>query len=290
MGRLLIAGCGYVGVATADLFHAAGWEVEGWTHSAESAVQLANKPYALQAVDITSVDAVKKAAREFDAVIHCASSGGGGAESYRRVYLEGARNLFSVLQPPAFLYTSSTSVYAQTGGEWVDEESVAEPTHETGQILRQTEELVREGGGIVARLAGIYGPNRSALLRKFLSGEARITGDGERYLNQVHRDDIARALFLLVTLPNEQRQAASIFNVADDEPLTERTCYKWLAARLSRPTPPKSTTARTGKRGLSNKRVRNAKLRGVGWTPHFPTFAIGMENSVLPAAIQAEEF
>jgi len=290
MGRVLIAGCGYVGVATADLFHAAGWEVEGWTHSAESAVQLANKPYALQAVDITSVDAVKKAAREFDAVIHCASSGGGGAESYRRVYLEGARNLFSVLQPPAFLYTSSTSVYAQTGGEWVDEESVAEPTHETGQILRQTEELVREGGGIVARLAGIYGPNRSALLRKFLSGEARITGDGERYLNQVHRDDIARALFLLVTLPNEQRHAASIFNVADDEPLTERTCYEWLAARLSRPTPPKSTTARTGKRGLSNKRVRNAKLRGVGWTPNFPTFATGMENSVLPAAIQAEEF
>jgi len=290
MGRLLIAGCGYVGVATADLFHAAGWEVEGWTHSAESAVQLANKPYALQAVDITSVDAVKKAAREFDAVIHCASSGGGGAESYRRVYLEGARNLFSVLQPPAFLYTSSTSIYAQTGGEWVDEESVAEPTHETGQILRQTEELVREGGGIVARLAGIYGPNRSALLRKFLSGEARITGDGERYLNQAHRDDIARALFLLVTLPNEQRQAASIFNVADDEPLTERTCYEWLAARLSRPTPPKSTSARTGKRGLSNKRVRNAKLRGVGWTPNFPTFATGMENSVLPAAIQAEEF
>ena len=290
MGRLLIAGCGYVGVATADLFHAAGWEVEGWTHSAESAVQLANKPYALQAVDITSVDTVKKAAREFDAVIHCASSGGGGAESYRRVYLEGARNLFSVLQPPAFLYTSSTSIYAQTGGEWVDEESVAEPTHETGQILRQTEELVREGGGIVARLAGIYGPNRSALLRKFLSGEARITGDGERYLNQAHRDDIARALFLLVTLPNEQRQAASIFNVADDEPLTERTCYEWLAARLSRPTPPKSTSARTGKRGLSNKRVRNAKLRGVGWTPNFPTFATGMENSVLPAAIQAEEF
>ena len=80
----------------------------------------------------------------------------------------------------------------------MDEESAAEPTHETGLILRETEDLVREGGGMVARLAGIYGPGRSALLRKFLSGEARIDANLERYLNQAHRDDIAAALFLLV--------------------------------------------------------------------------------------------
>jgi hypothetical protein len=76
----------------------------------------------------------------------------------------------------------------------------------------------------------------------------------------------------------------------DDQPLTERACYEWLATRLCRPIPPIATAARTGKRGLSNKRVRNAKLRGLGCTPQFPTFAIGMENSVLPAAAQAAEF
>ena len=287
MPRALIAGCGYVGVATADLFHAAGWEVEGWTHSGESAAALAGKPYSVRAIDITSADAVHEAASSFDGVIHCASSGGGGAESYRRVYLEGARNLLAVLQPPILLYTSSTSVYAHTGGEWVNEESAAEPAHEAGLILRQTEELVLQSGGMVARLAGIYGPHRSALLRKFLSGEARIAGDGNRFLNQAHRDDIARALFLLVSRPNERKQGSSIFNVADDEPLTERACYEWLATKLNRPVPPRSTTARSGKRGLSNKRVSNAKLRRLGWTPEFPTFAMGMENSVLPAAIQA---
>lgn len=285
MGSLLVAGCGYVGVATADLFHAKGWEVEGWTHSAESAMQLAGKPYAVHAVDIASTDAVQAAARSFDAVIHCASSGGGGAESYRRVYLEGARNLLVALRPPTFLYTSSTSVYAQTGGEWVDEESAAEPTHETGRILRQTEELVRQRGGMVARLAGIYGPGRSALLRKFLSGEARIEEEGgERYLNQVHRDDIAAALFLLVNVPNEKRVDPPIFNVVDDQPITQRACYEWLAARLGRPTPPTITAAEARKRGLSNKRVRNARLRALGWAPQFPTFASGMEYSVLPAA------
>jgi nucleoside-diphosphate-sugar epimerase len=278
MPQVLIAGCGYVGVATADLFHAAQWEVEGWTHSAESAAQLSGKPYPVRAVNITDRDALQAAARKFDAVIHCASSGGGGAESYRRVYLEGARNLLAELRPRTFLYTSSTSVYAQASGEWVDEESTAEPAHETGRILRQTEELVRQAGGLVARLAGIYGPGRCALLRRLLAGEARIEGDGRRILNQVHRDDIASALFLCATLPND-----GIFNVTDDEPIMQRAAYEWLAAKLDRPVPPATATGGLGKRGMSNKRVSNRKLRALGWSPRFSTFPIGMEKSVLPA-------
>lgn len=275
MGKILIAGCGYVGAATADLFHAAQWEVEGWTRSGQAVA----KPYPIRAVDISDRAAVAAAAKEFDAVIHCASSGGGGADRYRRVYLEGARNLFVELRPRTFLYTSSTSVYAQTDGEWVDEESAAEPAHETGRILRETEELVRHNRGTVARLAGIYGPGRSALLRKFLSGAARIEGDGARYLNQVHRDDIATALFHLVSLPNESR----IVNVTDNSPQTQRECYEWLAATLPRPLPP--SVERTGerKRGASNKRVSNRKLRALGWEAKFPTWPIGMERSVLPA-------
>ena len=290
MPRVLIAGCGYVGAATADLFHAARWEVEGWTHSAESAAQLAEKPYAVRAVDISAADATQAAASSFDAVIHCASSGGGGAESYRRVYLEGARNLLAELRPRTFLYTSSTSVYAQTGGEWVDEESAAEPTHESGRILRETEEVVRQSGGVITRLAGIYGPGRSALLRKFLSGEARIEGDGGRFINQVHRDDIAAALVFLVNLPNEQAPGGSIFNVVDDQPITQRACYEWLAAKLGHPLPPTRAAPGSGKRGMSNKRVSNRKLRALGWELKFPTFSVGMENSVLPAAADAAEF
>lgn len=279
MPRILIAGCGYVGVATADLFHGAQWEVEGWTHSPESAGQLAGKPYKVRPVDIGVRKAVAAAASKFDAVIHCASSGGGGAENYRRVYLEGARNLLAGLQPRTFLYTSSTSVYAQSGGEWVDEESAAEPAHETGRILRETEELVRGNGGLVARLAGIYGPGRSALLRKFLSGEARIEENGQRYLNQAHRDDIATALLFLMTAPHESQ----IVNVADNQPLTQRACYEWLAAELNRPLPPPSSRKGERKRGASNKRVSNRKLRALGWEPKFPSFPVGLKRSVLPA-------
>jgi len=277
--RVLIAGCGYVGCAAADLFHFAQWEVEGWTRLPESAAQLSDKPYAVHAVDIADSEAVEEAAAEFDAVIHCASSGGGGAVDYRQVYFEGAKNLLAALRPRTFIYTSSTSVYAQTAGEWVDEISAAEPKHETGKILRETEEVVRQSGGWVARLAGIYGPGRSALLRKLLSGEARIEERGERYLNQVHRDDIASALFLLASLPND----FGIVNVSDDQPLTQRECYQWLAAQCQRPLPPLESLSGERKRGASNKRVSNRKLRALGWNPKFPNFPAGMANSVLPA-------
>jgi nucleoside-diphosphate-sugar epimerase len=279
MPRLLIAGCGYVGTAAADLFHAAGWEVEGWTHSAESAARLGSKPFAVRAVDITDGAMVNAAASAFDLAIHCASSRGGGAESYRRLYFDGTKNLVEILRPCRFLYTSSTSVYAQSDGEWVDEASPAEPRHETGRILRETEEFVRQNGGTIARLAGIYGPGRSALLRRFLSGEARIEGEGGRFLNQAHRDDIAAALFFLATLPN----GSGIVNVVDNEPLPQRECYAWLAAKLNRPMPPVVERPRERKRGASNKRVSNQKLRALGWRPQFPNFRVGMEQSVLPS-------
>jgi nucleoside-diphosphate-sugar epimerase len=78
MPRILIAGCGYVGQATADLFHAAGWDVEGWTASEESAAALSAKPYPICPVDLSNRDQVAERPGTFDTVIHCASSRGGG--------------------------------------------------------------------------------------------------------------------------------------------------------------------------------------------------------------------
>ena len=275
MPRVLIAGCGYVGTATADLFHANGWEVEGWTASEESAQELAAKPYPVRARDFTRAEALAPDAR-FDAVIHCASSRGGNADAYRRIYLQGAQNLSAVFPDSVLLFTSSTSVYAQSDGEWVTEDSAAEPTRATGQILRETEELVLGAGGIVARLAGIYGPGRSALLRKFLAGTAAID-PAPRFINQAHRDDIASALLLLV-----RNAARGIYNVSDNDPILQRDAYGWLAGQLQRPLPPTGTVAAERKRGKSNKRVSSQKLRALGWTPAFPTFESAMTNSILP--------
>src|SRR5881296_1142178 len=280
MPRILIAGCGYVGQAAADLVHAAGWTVEGWTHSAESAARLSANPYPVRGVDVSRRAQVAECAGMFDAVIHCASSRGGDAETYRQVYLDGARNLLETFPGSKLLFTSSTSVYAQRDGTWVTEESETKPMRETSRILLETESVVLGSGGIVARLAGIYGPGRCALLHKFLAGSAVIDPENDRFVNQVHRDDIAAALFLLLS---RDAEATQIYNVVDDQPILQSECYRWLAKTLNRPIPPLGKSTSTSKRGASNKRVNNAKLRRLRWTPRYPSFAEAMEKSILPS-------
>jgi nucleoside-diphosphate-sugar epimerase len=139
---------------------------------------------------------------------------------------------------------------------------------------------VLNSGGIVARLAGIYGPGRSALLSKFLEGTAIIDSKNDRFVNQVHRDDIASALFLLLS---REGPPAPVYNVVDDQPILQSECYRWLAQRLNRPLPPIGKSKGPRKRGDSNKRVSNAKLRRLGWTARYPTFVEAMEKSILPS-------
>ena len=154
--RVLIAGCGYVGQRLAEMLRAAGHDVTGLTHSQASAEAVGGV-----ACDISDAAQVAALPR-VDAVIHCAASGrGGGAERYRQVYVEGMRNLVAAQAGARFIFTSSTSVYPQTDGSVVTEESHAEPPRESGRLLREAEELALAADGAVARLGGLYGPGRS---------------------------------------------------------------------------------------------------------------------------------
>jgi nucleoside-diphosphate-sugar epimerase len=132
----------------------------------------------------------------------------------------------------------------------------------------------------VARLAGIYGPGRSFLLRKFLGGEAVLDREDDRFINQAHRDDIVSALFVLA----EQRAVlgGQIFNVVDSQPILTRDAYQWLSARLQQPLPAGKIAA-PRKRGDSNKQVSNKRLLALGWEPRYPDFRAGMTESVLPS-------
>lgn len=268
--KAVILGCGFVGARLARRLAAAGWETIGVTHSAASAARLAGEPFAVLGCDIARLESLEAAEtlRGAEVVVSAVSSGRGGEEVYRAVYLRGLENALAALRPGRILFTSSTSVYAQTDGGWVTEESPAEPLSATSRVLREAEEIALAHRGIVARLAGIYGPGRSVLLRKFLRGDAVIEEGGRRHLNQIHADDAASALFHLIA----QACAPGIYNVADGHPLTQRGCYEWLAHHLHRPVPPEGTAPAQRKRGATDKRVSAAKLCALGWAPRYPSF------------------
>lgn len=255
--KLLLIGNGYLGKAVARVFREGGWEV--------APVSLSGGEGSI-ACDVGDREAVKSLPMA-DFIVHCAASGRGGAEAYQRVYVDGCRNLAYAFPDVPLLFTSSTSVYSQTDGSVVTEESPAIPERETGRLLLEAETITLAAGGIVARLAGIYGPERSVILKKFLSGEAVIEEDGRRFLNQIHRDDAARAIYHLATT-----RATGVFNVSDSTPLSQLACYQSLSAMFSRPLPPSGPRDLNRKRGWTHKQVSNAKLRATGWKPEFPSF------------------
>jgi nucleoside-diphosphate-sugar epimerase len=278
MKKLVILGCGFVGVRAARLFERAGWGVMGVTRSVDSVARLAGERFPVLACDITDRAGLleRRELRNADALMSAVSSGRGGEETYREVYLRGLQNAIACLDPGRVLFVSSTSVYAQNDGSWVTEESPALPLSPTSRILIEAENVALDHEGIVARLAGIYGPGRSVLLRKFLDKTAIIEGDGSRHVNQIHADDAAGALFHLI----DRELPPGIYNVADDCPATQLSCYRWLAERLGRPLPPRGPLDQNRKRGVTNKRVSNAKLRSLGWTLIYPSLREALERDV----------
>lgn len=281
--RILIVGCGYVGTALGRRLAAEGHSVVGLRRSPPDPQGVDESGIQPWIGDLTRRDSLESLPGPFDWVINTVSSSRGGPAEYRAVYREGMRHLLDWMRthpPTAFAYTSSTSVYGQTSGEWVDESSPALPSTETGGILLETERLILDAAaegtvpGRILRVAGIYGPGRGHLLQQFLRGEARIQGTGARWINMIHRDDAAGALIAAL----ERGRPGELYNAVDDEPVSQLDFLSWLSGRLQRPLPPMATDEELAsrKRGLTHKRVRNLKLRlETGWEPSYRTFREG---------------
>ncbi len=284
--RVLVVGCGYVGLPLALEFARLGHTVFGLRRSTGAQEILRQAGVTPLVADITQPDSLAKMPRDFDWVVNCVASGGGGVDEYRTLYLEGMRNLIEWLVPsranekPRVVYTSSTGVYGQNDGSLVDESSPTQPASETARVLVETEQVLLAAGrersfpGMVLRAAGIYGPERGYLLKQFLRGEARIEGAGARTLNMIHRDDLIRAIIAAL----ERGRGGEIYNVTDDEPVSQVEFFQWLAAKLGQPLPPTipEDAAAPRKRGLTNKRISNRKLKAelrFGFT--FPDFRAG---------------
>ncbi|MDG1357147.1 MAG: NAD-dependent epimerase/dehydratase family protein [Akkermansiaceae bacterium] len=260
MAKLLIAGYGFLGRALERKFEEAGWEVTKLNRSGDNGAI---------ACDVSSAEELASLPEGYDLVIHCAASGGGGEPAYRKVYLQGARCLIERYPETRLIFTSSTSVYPQEDHSLVTELSAANPSSSGAQVLRETEQNVINAGGLVARLSGLYGPNRCHVLKNLLSGDARIDGAGERIMNYVHRDDVANAMLMLAEL--DVFPSGEIYNITA-EPVSQRDCYAMLAEHFAVPMPEQQRQEVKRKRGNSSKRVSNTKLKSLGWQPEYDDF------------------
>lgn len=196
-----------------------------------------------------------------DIVFCCTATHGGSEEDYRQAYLEPVLNLDHLLQGTRIVFCSSTSVYAGRGGETVTEESPARAESERARILLKAEQVVLEGGGVVARLAPLYGDDRCELVRRFMKGLPNLPGEDSRVLNYLHVEDAADALMLLGTQPWLQD---GIYNVSG-ESFTRQEIYQQLEQIFGLDTPPES--AEPSARGASDMRVDCTRLRELGWEP-----------------------
>ncbi|HWC59874.1 MAG TPA: SDR family oxidoreductase [Verrucomicrobiae bacterium] len=294
--RVLIVGAGYVGLPLGAELTRRGHEVFGMRRNAGAAATLQREGIKPLFADITQPNDLAKLPRDFDWVVNCAASGGGSVEDYRRVYLQGMRNVIDWLMPSPreaggarFVYTSSTSVYGQNDGSIVDEKSPTEPATETGRILLETEQTLLDAGrkrnfaAMILRVAGIYGPERGHWFKQFLSGDARLDGKGERFLNMIHRDDVIGCVIAAL----ERGQPQEIYNAVDDEPVSQFNFFSWLAKALNKPMPEaiSENSEATRKRGITNKRISNLKLKTqLGYQFKYPTFREGYAAALQQAA------
>jgi nucleoside-diphosphate-sugar epimerase len=288
--RVLIVGCGYVGLPLGAELVRQGHEVSGLRRSATADHALAAAGIRSLHADITQPATLANLPGDFDWVVNCVASGGGGVAEYRQLYLQGTRNLIEALtagsaNTPRFVYTSSTGVYGQNDGALVDETSPTEPASETAQVLVETEQVllqaVREKNfpAMILRAAGIYGPERGYLLKQFLRGAARLEGAGARILNMIHRDDLIRAIIAALA----RGRPGEIYNAVDDEPVSQLEFFRWLAATLAKPLPPTGAEdlAAPRKRGLTNKRIANQKLKAeLDFTFTFPDYRSGYRAEI----------
>lgn len=258
-GPVLIAGAGDVGGRLACRLADAGAEVLTLRRG-ESAAGPGIR--ALRA-DLASGAGLQALPRAVAALVYCAAPDAREEAAYHALYLDGLSRLLDATDAPRLLFTSSTAVYGEDAGEWVDEATPARPPAFNGRVLLEAESrLSAHPGGVSLRLTGLYGPGREWLLRRARAGES----GARRWGNRIHVDDAAAALAHLLAL----EAPAPLYLGSDDLPTLECEVLAWVREREGLPAAPAPAGGPE-----SGRRVRNQRLRESGWTPAFTDYRAG---------------
>ena len=266
--KVLIAGCGYVGSALGLELLADGDEVWGLRRD-PSRLPAGVSPIA---ADLASPADLRQLPAGLDAVVYCAGADESTDAAYQRAYVTGLAHLLHALEGrnvSRVFFTSSTAVYAQSDGQWLDEGAETLPTYFSGVRLLEAEHLLGQHRvpSTILRCSGIYGPGRTRLIESVRRGTARGSA---RHTNRIHRDDVSGAIRHLL----RAGAAPELLLLTDDEPAPERDVLRYVAERLGVPEPLAAAALPASSRP-GDKRCTNARLRATGYQLRFPTYREG---------------
>lgn len=268
MKNLLIAGCGDLGIRLAKCLSPAAWTIHGLRRSPR-ALPTFIRALGADLLDASSLEVVRG---HWDAIVYQATPGGRTAQAYQATYVDGLRGLMRVAETERLIVVSSTAVYGQDAGEWVDETSPTEPPGFSGRILLEAEALAAEQAGLVVRFSGIYGPGREALIHSLQAGQARCRRDPPQWTNRIHADDCAGVLKHLLEHPAPEH----LYCASDCMPAPRWEVLQWLAEQLALPMPPAN-----GEPDGQGKRVANQRLLASGFRFLYPDYQSGY-RTLLP--------
>ncbi len=274
MQRVLIVGFGYVAKYFYQTLPQDKYMVTSIRRSKEEQKYKNLVPFQADLNDISTLK-LKKEKPEF--VLYCPSPDHYEEDAYRKVYIDGLLNLLKVLDTSnikRFIYISSTSVYGQTTGEWVDENSETNPTTFGGKILLKAESLLysKLSNSTVIRLGGIYGLGRNTLIQRVKDNKIKISDRYPRYVNRIHVEDSALMIKHIIELTDPQ----ALYIGVDHAPEEIKLVLEWIASNIKfKISPDRYVNYPIKSIRSGNKRCRNDRIVSSGFHFKYPTYKKG---------------
>lgn len=275
MARILIVGCGAIGRRLAHTLTAQGHDVTALKRTPPPEY---GDAWHWVSADISQAKTLARLDDDYDRIVLIVSADGRNEASYRQVYQIGVDNVLARFSNTPCLFVSSTSVYGQTHGEWVDERSPAEPDLPTSQLIRLAEQTIcaTHKNNLVVRFSGIYGPGREHLLAQ-AKLQPTIQQSPPYFTNRIHEQDCVGVLAFLLLHSLAGTQLDSYYLASDDNPAPVWEVMHWLASELGYPPPvAKNDASQVGQ----NKRCHNQRLKALGYRFIYPSFREGYSELI----------
>ncbi len=273
MARILIAGCGDVGLRTAQLLGQQGHQVAGLRRQPPQ-----DGPEKMEwlVADLLQPQTLEHLSGRFDTLVYTATPGQRSEAAYRAIFIDGLQHavqaLGSTLQ--RVVLASSSAVYGQHNDGWVDETTAPAPLAYNGRTLLEAETWLAglPITSISLRLAGLYGPGRTQLLERLRAGQASAPIEPPHWANRIHVDDAAAALAHLCTLTRPH----PVYIGCDDTPLPLHELYRYLAQAIGAP----EVAAGPSPATIGSKRLSNQRLRASGLNLRWPDSRQGYQSLI----------